>query len=90
MYLEQENTRFGIPILQSDTVSLKGFTEDDIEIINKSIREQAEWVIFPYAVYGLIAEGRLGIDDESRLYLDNELIGESGLQSKEIKEQKIS
>ncbi|NIP39742.1 MAG: hypothetical protein GWM89_11980 [Candidatus Dadabacteria bacterium] len=84
VYLEQGNTRFGIPILQSNTVSLKDFSEDDIEAINKKIREQAEWFIFPYAVYNLIAEDRLGIDDKMQLYLDSEPIGNSGLQYKDI------
>ncbi|NIP30606.1 MAG: hypothetical protein GTN99_10870, partial [Candidatus Dadabacteria bacterium] len=90
VYLEQENTRFGIPIIQSEYVSLKGLSEQDIDLINKNIREQAEWVIYPYAVYDLIGKGRIGIDDKSNLYLDSKLINKSGLQYEDILRQKTS
>ncbi|HSG30082.1 MAG TPA: formyltransferase family protein [Thermodesulfobacteriota bacterium] len=84
VYLEQESIRFGIPILQSDNVSLEGYLEDNIDIINKNIREQAEWVIFPHAVYEFIAKGRLGIGNNSTLYLDYDPIGNSGIQYNDI------
>ncbi len=84
VYLEQEYTRFGIPILQSDNVSLEGYSEDDIEIINKNIREQAEWVIFPHTVYEFIAKGKVGIGNNSTLYLDSQPIGNSGIQYNDI------
>jgi phosphoribosylglycinamide formyltransferase-1 len=90
VYLEQNDMRFGVPIILSSCVSLKGYTEDDIELINKKIREQAEWIIFPFVVHSLIARARIGIDNKSRLYLDSKLIGESGLQYEEFKEQNIS
>ena len=84
VYLEQDDTRFGIPIVQSEKVSLKGDTENDIESINKKIREQAEWIIFPYVVHNLIAKGRVGIDDKYRLNFDDKLIDEDGLQYDEL------
>ena len=90
VYLEQNDTRFGIPIIQSPSVSLEGFSEDDIELINKNIREQAEWIIFPYVVLNLIAKGRIGIDNKSGLYLDDKLIDDAGLQYDGLKEQNFS
>ncbi len=37
VYLEQKDKRFGKSILQSCSVSLKGFLEDDIDTLNKNI-----------------------------------------------------
>ena len=84
VYLEQKDKRFGKSILQSCSVSLKGFSEDDIDTINKNIREQAEWIIYPYVVHELIAKGKVGIDAEYRLYFDDKLINEDGLQYDEF------
>jgi len=80
VYLEKHDTRFGIPILQSESISLQGYVEKDIDKINEMIRERAEWIIFPYVVHDLIAKGRIGIDDKESLYLDSKPIGSSGLQ----------
>ena len=84
VYLEQKDKRFGKSILQSCSVSLKGFSEDDIDTINKNIREQAEWIIYPYVVHELIAKGRIGIDKNSNLSFDNNVINETGLQYDEL------
>ena len=84
VYLEQKDKRFGKSILQSCSVSLKDFSEDDIDTINKNIREQAEWIIYPYVVHELIAKGRIGIDKNSKLSFDNNVINETGLQYDEL------
>ncbi len=84
VYLEQKDKRFGKSILQSCSVSLKDFSEGDIDTINKNIREQAEWIIYPYVVHELIAKGRIGIDKNSKLSFDNNVINETGLQYDEL------
>jgi len=37
-------------------------------------------------VHNLIARGKVAIDDKSRLYFDDKLINENGLQYEELKE----
>jgi len=85
VYLEQKDKRFGKSILQSCSVSLKDFSEGDIDTINKNIREQAEWIIYPYVVHELIAKGRIGIDKNSKLSFDNNVINETGLQYEQLR-----
>ena len=62
-------------ITTSRVISL--FTEitDDMEI-----REKAEWSTFPFVVYDLISHGRISVDDDDKVYLDDSVLPENGLQ----------
>lgn len=80
VYLERENERFGAALMQSGPISLKGFKERNVEELNQKIREDGEWVIFPYAVHELIAKGRAGVDGAGNLYVDGQKLDRSGFQ----------
>ncbi len=80
VYLQRDNERFGPALLQSKPIPLKGFTENDKNLMSEKIREEGEWKIFPYAVHNLIANGCLAIDGEDNVYMDGVMLDSAGLQ----------
>lgn len=90
VYLERYEQRFGIPILLSPEISLNGYTEQDSELINRIIREKAEWIIFPFIINELIANGRLAIDENDNIYIDNKMINNNGIQYDDIVKENSS
>ncbi len=79
VYLENDpETRFGTVIAQSADISLEGFGTGDMEAMEKKIREQGEWKLFPFVVHDLIANGRVSIDEENNVYVDGQKAGENG------------
>ncbi|MEE9253045.1 MAG: formyltransferase family protein [Thermodesulfobacteriota bacterium] len=70
--------RFGPALVQSKPVSLAGFTEDDAADMAEKIRREAEWVIYPFAVHGLIAKGRVAVDEEDFVRVDGVSMGKGG------------
>lgn len=78
VYIERPGERFGAALVQSPPVSLAGFTEDDKDAMGAKIREEAEWKAFPFAVHGLLAKGRAGIDKDGALYVDGIRLGNTG------------
>ena len=79
VYLENDpETRFGTVIAQSADISLEGFSAGDVAEMEKRIREQGEWKLFPFVVHDLIANGRVAIDGENNVYVDGRKIGGSG------------
>ncbi len=80
VYLERERERFGPAIVQSEPISLAGYKEQDAGAVSELIRSRGEWKIYPYAVYNLIAGGRVGIDKNDNLYLDGRMLGKEGFQ----------
>lgn len=89
VYFDQPGSRFGIPLLQSNPVSLENYTENNRDEINLKIREEAEWIIFPYAISNLIALGNVSVDKDNRLFYKNKQIPENGLQLNELKDNMI-
>ncbi len=47
--------------------------------MGEKIREEGEWIVFPYTVHNLIAKGCIGIDSEDNIYLDGIKLEPSGL-----------
>ncbi len=80
VFLQKENERFGPALVQSGPISLRGFKEGNADALNERIRSEGEWKIFPYAVHGLLARSRLGVDGDGNVYLDGELLGPGGYQ----------
>ncbi|MFB3147369.1 MAG: phosphoribosylglycinamide formyltransferase [Thermodesulfobacteriota bacterium] len=80
VFLQKENQRFGPALLQSKPISLKGYSQNDKDLMNEKIREEGEWKIFPYTVHNLIAKGTLGVDKEDNVYMDGVKLDKSGLQ----------
>ncbi|GJM15250.1 MAG: phosphoribosylglycinamide formyltransferase [Thermodesulfobacteriota bacterium] len=80
VYMERDNERFGSAILQSQPISLSGFAEKDTILANERIRQEGEWIIFPYAVHNLIAKGCLAVDQEDNIYLEGVKLSKEGLQ----------
>jgi len=80
VFLHRTNNRFGPCILQSKPVSIEGFNENDKDKLNEKIRIEAEWKIFPYVVHELIAKGRVSVDEEDNIYIDNYKIPVNGYQ----------
>jgi phosphoribosylglycinamide formyltransferase-1 len=80
VYIQRGEERFGPAIAQSQGVSLEGFREEDVERIQEKIRREAEWKLFPFAVHHLIANGRVGIDEENHIYIDGVRMPEGGYQ----------
>ena len=79
VYLENDpETRFGTVIAQSADISLEGFGAGDVAEMEKRIREQGEWKLFPFVVHDLIANGRIAIDGENNVYVDGRKVGGSG------------
>lgn len=70
VYIQKENERFGPLIVQSEPISIKDFSEDTFEEAEKKVREEGEWIIFPYVVHKLIAKGRVSIDSNNSIYVD--------------------
>ncbi|HEX3034064.1 MAG TPA: formyltransferase family protein [Thermodesulfobacteriota bacterium] len=80
VFLQRENERFGPALVQSKPISLEGFTEKDTEEMQEKIRREGEWKIFPFTVHNLIANGRVGIDEEDNVYIDGERMPKEGYQ----------
>ena len=80
VFLQSADERFGPALIQSKSISLKGYSEKDIDLMNEKIREEGEWKIFPYAVHNLIAKGCLGVDKEDNLYFNEVKLEQAGLQ----------
>lgn len=79
VYIDRVGTRFGTAILQSSPVMLEGYGEDNIEELEREIREKAEWTALPYAVFEIIANERLSEDENGILYIDGERVPDSGI-----------
>ncbi len=80
VYLENDyEKRFGTEIVQSEEISLEGFSIHDSEKMEKKIREQGEWSLFPFAVHDLIANARVAIDGENGVYVDAKKTKKGGL-----------
>ncbi|MFQ5787741.1 MAG: phosphoribosylglycinamide formyltransferase [Thermodesulfobacteriota bacterium] len=84
VFLERAKKRFGPSIIQSEPISLEGYTENDIELMKEKIRKGGEWIIYPFAIHHLIAKGRLGIDENDCIYVDGEKMPEEGYQLKNL------
>ena len=82
VYMERDNERFGSAIVQSQVISIAGFTQEDKGLVSEKIREEGEWIVLPYAVHNLIAKGCLGVDGEDNLYLEGVKLEKAGLQFK--------
>jgi phosphoribosylglycinamide formyltransferase-1 len=80
VFLARENERFGPAMLQSQPISLEGYSEKDKDEIEKRIREEGEWIIYPFAIHNLIAKGRVGIDENDNVYIDGKRMNKSGYQ----------
>lgn len=80
VYVDRENVRFGTAILQSKPIDLESFSEDKIDKLDKFIREKAEWAALPHVIFEFIGRERLSADDNGRLYLDDNIIPENGIQ----------
>ena len=84
VFFSRTETRFGPALIQSKTVSLKGFSKDNVEAMNEKIRAEGEWTVYPYAINELIAKGRVAVDDSGMVYIDGAPLGGSGLQMDEL------
>ena len=82
VYIDSKNTRFGKAIARSVPVSLEEYGEDNIEELDRVIREKAEWTALPYTVFEIIAKERLSLDKDGTLYIDDILLPPTGLQLK--------
>lgn len=80
VYLQRSSQRFGPALLQSKPISLEGFSESDKGLMSEKIREEGEWIIFPYAVHNLLAKGCIGIDGEDNVYMGGVKLEQAGLQ----------
>jgi len=80
VFLQKENQRFGPALLQSKPISLKGYSQNDKDLMNEKIRVEGEWKILPYTVHNLIAKGCLGVDKEDNVYMDGVKLERAGLQ----------
>ena len=80
VFLQKEDERFGPALLQSKPISLRGYSQNDKQLVNEKIRVEGEWKIFPYAVHNLIAKGCLGVDSDDNVYLDGVKLERAGLQ----------
>ena len=78
VYLDREGQRFGPPLAQSKPISLSNHNEENILLLDKEIREKAEWETLPFVVFDLIAKGRVSIDSEENVYLDGVKLNSSG------------
>ena len=80
-YIENDtNKRFGSAIAQSADIPLNGFSENDNEKLEEKIRKEGEWLLFPFVVHDLIANGRVEIDEQRNVYIDGVKMEESGLK----------
>jgi phosphoribosylglycinamide formyltransferase-1 len=82
VFLARHEERFGPAIIQSDKISLEGFSEHNLKEIDEKIRKEGEWVIYPFAVHQLIAKGRVGIDRDDNIYIDGLRMPKEGYQIK--------
>jgi len=80
VFLVGAKKRFGPSIIQSEPISLEGYTEDDGELMQEKIRKEGEWIIYPFAIHQIIAKGRLGIDKNDCIYVDGEKMPKEGYQ----------
>ncbi len=80
VFLSRDGGRFGPSIIQSQPISLEGFSEENAKGMQEKIRKEGEWRIFPFAVHHLIAKGRVGIDSEDNIYIDGIKMPKEGYQ----------
>ena len=81
LYLHKNaQDRFGIAIDQSSEISLRSFSISQNEEMNKKIREQGEWKLFPFVIHDLIANGKVAIDHKNNIYINGEKMSKKGLQ----------
>ncbi len=78
VYIDQEGKRFGTAIAQSKPISLESYSKDNIEKLDDRIRTESEWTTLPFVVFDLISHGRVSIDSNGNLYLDKQLLPETG------------
>jgi len=82
VFLERANQRFGPLVMRSEPISLEGYTENDVELMQEKVRKEGEWIIYPFAIHQLIAKGRLGIDENDCIYVDGDKMPREGYQFK--------
>ncbi|MGH7885761.1 MAG: phosphoribosylglycinamide formyltransferase [Thermodesulfobacteriota bacterium] len=79
-YIENnEEVRFGPAIAQSAEISLEGYYPDNTDEMSKKIRENGEWLLFPFVLHELIANGRVDIDDKNNVYIDKIKMNKTGM-----------
>ena len=88
VFLARENERFGPAMLQSQPISLEGYSEMDKDEIDKRIREEGEWIIYPFAIHNLFAKGRVGIDENDNVYIDGKMMNKGGYQFNSVRNPK--
>ncbi len=71
VYIQKEKERFGPLISLSDPISLEKINSSDEELVAKKIREEGEWLVLPYVIYDLIALGRVSVDSNNFVYIDD-------------------
>lgn len=80
VYLERNDTRFGSLIAQSRPLALTKLEQLERATAEKIIREEAEWPLFTFAIHELIANGRVSVDTDNRVYIDGVKTCDSGFQ----------
>ncbi len=83
VYLQSPTERFGPVLAQSTDISLRGYTEDDKDVIGNLLRNGPERFIYPFVIHSLIANGRISINPENTVYLDNKELGVTGYKMSE-------
>ena len=78
VYIDRENQRFGPVIAQSEPILLERYNENNVAELDDEIRRKAEWTTLPFVVFDLISHGRISIDDNDNVYLDNSLLPKTG------------
>lgn len=78
VYIDLEGKRFGASIAQSKPISLKNYSKGNIEELDDRIRTEAEWTALPFVVFDLISHGRVSVDSNGNVYLDKQLLPETG------------
>ena len=80
VYIDRENQRFGPVIAQSKPISLDKYNEENISDLDDELREKAEWTTLPFVIFDLISQGRISIDENDKVYLDDAVLPGTGLQ----------
>ncbi len=70
VYLEKQDTRFGSLIALSRSITISGFDQMERDNAQSIIREEAEWPLFAFTIHDLIANGRVAVDADDRVYID--------------------
>ena len=80
VYIDRDNQRFGPVIAQSGPIMLDKYNEENISDLDDELREKAEWTTLPLVIFDLISNGRISVDENDNVYLDDSLLPESGYQ----------